>query len=584
MKKNYLAGIATILSVLAGGLLIILFIYFGMKENITVYQERQNTGYQQIEKYSCHIIEDKVTPIGIKKEYRWNLESTPKGDTCLAFYVVHQYVEVSIDGKVVYTLAPSEQNQISKTVGSNWVMIPLYQEDTGKEICVTIVPVYENCKDKTIDFLIGSQLKIYLNRLTIDLPQLILGVMAILVGIIFIGFACHNFIRNRKGSSLASLGLFSVMMGMWRLTDTRTTPFLFSDKPTLLFYISVAMVMIGMVPLIRAMKNRFTKNVSLLLDGCCMVDSLVCLIQVLLQILHIADFRENLTVTHIIILINVLVLLGSILYEKLRFKKRRKGHLGRKLSLICAVGVVADLIAYYLKGNSSGLLFTLSGFLIYIIIMGIVMIIDYKEQEKKLKEQEEELASSRIAILLSQIQPHFIFNSLAAIETLCKKNADEAVEALEHFSGYLRGSMVALTEKKQIRFESELNHVKNYLYMEQRRFGNRLQVEYDIQETGFLLPSLTVQPMVENAVRHGICKKIEGGCVRIKSFADEENWTVEILDDGIGFDMEEFEHMGGIHVGIANVRSRLKMMCDGRIEINSVKGKGTKVCIMIPKK
>lgn len=560
-----------------------LFGYLGITENRKVFQARKNTEGYQVENYSCQTIIDDSTPVGSKKKYSWIAEDIPKGDTYLAFYVVHQYVEVSIDGEMVYSLMPSEKNKLCRTVGCNWVVVPLYPEDKGKEISVITVPVYENCQNRSIEFLIDSKLQIYLNQLTDDLPQLILGVMAVLAGIIFMGVGVHNYMKNRQGSSLASLGVFSAMMGLCKLADTRMTPFLFPNRPILMFYISVLMIMLGMVPFMRAIKKRFIKKSGVILDICCILISVFCLVKTVLQIFGIVDIRENLTVVHGVLLINVMVIIGLVVHKKIWCKEKKKRRIGEKISVICAVGVGVDVIAYYMKGNSSGLIFTLFAFLIYIIFSGIIMIMDYKEQEKKLEEQEEELASGRIAVLLSQIQPHFIFNSLSVIETLCRKDTDEAVEALEHFSGYLRESMGALTERKQILFEHELHHVKNYLYMEQKRFGERLQVVYDIQETVFFIPVLTVQPMVENAVRHGICKKIEGGCLTIKSYADEENWIVEVMDNGIGFDVERLEDMGETHVGIANVRKRLRMMCGGRIEINSTQGKGTVVCIKIPK-
>lgn len=429
----------------------------------------------------------------------------------------------------------------------------------------------------------GSRLQIYFNRLTMDLPQLILGILAILVGFIFVGFALQNYIRNKTGSSLAMLGIFSIMMGLWKVTDTRATPILISNKPVLVFYLSVSMLMLGVVPLMRVMAGRFTQKLSLLLDGCSIITIAVCLVQLGLQTFHIADFRESLIVTHLVLGISVCVVAGSFLVEKIRYKRNIQGNTVGKAVIICVTGVAADLIAYYVKGNSSGLIFTLAAFLVYIIFMGITIIRDYREQERKIKEQEEELASTRIAILLSQIQPHFIFNSLSAIETLCKKDADEAAEALDHLSEYLKGSMAGLTEKKKILFEHELHHVQNYLYIEQKRFGNRLGIVYDIREKGFLIPALTVQPMVENAVRHGICQKLEGGCLTIRTYADATNWIIEVEDNGVGFQVEDLEQMGGNHVGVSNVRSRLKMMCDGELEIKSVQGEGTKVRMMIPK-
>lgn len=584
MNRIDMKKISFVICGLTGFAMFLLLLYLGVVDNIEVYQERKNVESRQIEDYSCWEIKDVKTPLGVKKRYSWMVEDTPKGDTCLAFYVVHQYAEVSIDGKVVYSLMPAKQNQITKTTGSNWIMIPLYPEDAGKEICVEITPVYENCKDRAVDFYIGSQHQIYLKRLKSDLSQLILGGMAVFAGTVFAVVSIYNYYRkNRQGAGLFALGCFSVMMGLWRLTDTRTTPFLLPDKPVFLFYTSIAMLMLGMIPLIRSMQKRFSEKVRRLFDVCCLMMAAVCLIQIILQISQKADFRENLLVTHGMLLMGCVVMIGSILYEKIKCKKKENEHIGRKFSIICVTGVVADTIAYYVKGNSSGLIFTLSAFLCYIIFTGIAMLFDYMEQDKKLKEQEAALASNRIAILLSQIQPHFLFNSLTVIKSLCKKDGDEAEEALDHFAGYLRGSMDSLKEGKRILFENELNHVKNYLYLEQKRFGDKLQIVYNIQERDFFLPSLSVQPMVENAVRHGVRQKLEGGSVVISSYRDTDYYVVQIEDDGVGFDVKKLDNMDESHVGITNVRSRLEMMCHGKLEISSTPGEGTQVLIKIPK-
>lgn len=583
MRKNKLTRVAVILGIVAGMMMLLLLAYFGITENIEVFSGRHNTGYREFKDYTYREIQDEKATIGIKKEYSWRLTETPKGDTCLAFYVVHQYVEVFIDGKVVYSLMPSEQKQIGKTTGSNWVIIPLYPEDEGKEICVVTEPVYKNYQNRTIDFLIGSQLQIYLNQLKSDLPQLIVSVLAVLAGLFFGVLGIHSYWKKRDGSNLISLGIFSAMMGIWRFTDTRSTPLIFPEKPVMLFYISLAMLMLGMIPLMKSMQKRFSEKIRKLFDCSIILASVICMVQLLLQIFGVTDFRETLSLTHILILINVAVIVGSVLYERIRYGEKETTHIGKNFSIICGAGVILDIIAFYVKGSSSGLIFTLSAFMIYNICTGIAMLMDYKEQERKLKEQEEALASSRIDILLSQIQPHFIYNSLIAITSLCQSDPKEAENALDHFSKYLRGSMDSLTEKKCVSFEKELEHVKNYLYMEKKRFGDRLQVIYDIKEKDFLLPALTVQPMVENAVRHGICKKKEGGWVMISSYADAENWIVEVKDNGKGFDTAAQNSMDGVHVGIESVRSRLEMMCNGRLTITSSPANGTKVLIQIPK-
>ncbi len=210
----------------------------------------------------------------------------------------------------------------------------------------------------------------------------------------------------------------------------------------------------------------------------------------------------------------------------------------------------------------------------------------YVNVQAELKRQMElELMENRIGIMLSQIQPHFLYNSLASIEYLCDiDGAERAASAVQDFSEYLRGNMDSLTQKELITFAQEMQHTNLYLSLEKRRFGDRIETEYDTPVTDFLLPALTLQPIVENAVRHGITKRDEGGTIMVRSFEDKEFWRITVTDNGVGFDVSEKKKDERTHVGIENVRSRLKAMCDGTLEIISVPGVGTTATISIPKK
>ena len=179
------------------------------------------------------------TPIGIIKEYRFNLNDNLDGDKSLAFYTVHQYTVVKIDGKEVYRMEPSENKRVTKTVASNWVMVPLYAKDSGKEVCVEITPVYESFRNRKVEFLVGSPMEIYRARLKKDLPELILSGLAVLIGAIFLCISIYGMVRKRKGNGLASLGLFSIMLGIWRFTDTRFTQFMDFGKTVFVYYISI---------------------------------------------------------------------------------------------------------------------------------------------------------------------------------------------------------------------------------------------------------------------------------------------------------------------------------------------------------
>ena len=193
-----------------------------------------------------------------------------------------------------------------------------------------------------------------------------------------------------------------------------------------------------------------------------------------------------------------------------------------------------------------------------------------------------QLADSRISIMLSQIQPHFMHNMMTTIMYMCRTEPEEAEKTVGQFADYLRANMDSLTLKQCIQFETELKHVKTYWSLEEKRFGDKIRAVYDIQENSFMLPSLTIQPIVENAVKHGM-RKGKQLTVTIRTYSDVNNYYVEINDDGRGFDVNAFENDGKSHIGIKNVQQRLKMMCGGELMVNSVPDQGTDAVIKIPK-
>ena len=205
------------------------------------------------------------------------------------------------------------------------------------------------------------------------------------------------------------------------------------------------------------------------------------------------------------------------------------------------------------------------------------------EQRMEIVAREREINEMQIRLVISQIQPHFLYNALNTIYYLCEKDISLAQEAINHFSNYLRGNMNALSATKPVDFEVELNHVKNYLALEEMRFGDELEVVYDIETMDFKIPSLCLQPLVENAVKHGVGKKIDGGSVTIRTREMSDSYEVVVADDGVGYDTSVKKEDGRSHVGIENVRSRIEKMIHGTLIIKSEPGEGTIAVIHIPK-
>ena len=220
---------------------------------------------------------------------------------------------------------------------------------------------------------------------------------------------------------------------------------------------------------------------------------------------------------------------------------------------------------------------------VHIVVACKCIVANYKASAR-VQKLEQELQDSRISIMLSQLQPHFLFNVLNSIYYLCGTEPETARKIVDKFSAYLRNNLDSLEQKTMIPFHKEFDHIQTYLELEKLRFGEELTVVYDIHADRFSLPVLTVQPLVENAVKHGITQKRGGGILTLTTGEGPESYVITVADTGVGFDPEHYMDEGKIHIGIENVRQRLKHMAGGTLKITSTPGGGTIAVITIPKK
>ena len=258
------------------------------------------------------------------------------------------------------------------------------------------------------------------------------------------------------------------------------------------------------------------------------------------------------------------------------------------VALIAIITVIVSALGIWQVGVISAIALLIIVCISIVIIrweikrnMKAVMEVQRIEEEKR--SMELKLQESQISIMLSQIQPHFLYNTLNSIYQLCETNPMRARALVNSFSEYLRNNLSSLEEPGLIPFATELSHVNTYLDIEKVRFEDTLEIEYDIKCVDFSLPVLTVQPIVENAVKHGTSKKRGGGTVKISTDEDKENYIITVSDTGCGFDPTRPKDDGKRHVGIENVRQRLSNMCSGTLKMESTVGVGTLATIIIPK-
>ena len=211
--------------------------------------------------------------------------------------------------------------------------------------------------------------------------------------------------------------------------------------------------------------------------------------------------------------------------------------------------------------------------------------INAAEKAKKLEMEKivlnAELTESRISTMMSQIRPHFIYNTLGSIEQLCLIDPPKAGSLVHNFAKYLRGNFGELDNPKPILMSQEMEHVHHYISIENVRFPD-MTFSFEMNSEDFHIPALTVQPIVENAIKHGLMKLPKGGTIRVVSYETDTDYCISVVDDGVGFDTNAPSDERK-HLGLRNIRERLKVMVNGTLEIESAVGVGTKVLITIPK-
>ena len=255
------------------------------------------------------------------------------------------------------------------------------------------------------------------------------------------------------------------------------------------------------------------------------------------------------------------------------FSGEVRGRSLRAWIIVCLLPLIAVITGIIVDRFPSYALGSLSCLVLFFVI--------HNDAAKQQLISEKELESSRSQLMVSQIQPHFIYNSLNTIYYLIDIDQEQAKDAVSTFSDYLRQNINALKNDSPVPFSEELEHIKAYVSLEQLRFGERLSVVYEIGAEDFLVPPLTIQPLVENAIKHGISVKEEGGTVRLSTEKIEDGVVLKVSDDGVGFDTTRFsDDNKSTHIGLYNVRSRLKNMCNAELTVSSRKGEGT-VCSIL---
>ncbi len=204
--------------------------------------------------------------------------------------------------------------------------------------------------------------------------------------------------------------------------------------------------------------------------------------------------------------------------------------------------------------------------------------------EVKLEEQQRSLIEARLDALTRQINPHFLFNTLNSVAALIRTDPTQARTMVTRLSNILRRLLRRTENFTTLR--DEITFLDDYLSIEMVRFGEKLRFQKDIapETLGMQLPSMVLQPLIENSIKHGLGNKIEGGTVTLRARRGDARLVVTVEDDGVGIPQDRLAHMLEEGVGVSNVSERLKVLFgdDYRIRIESKPGDGTRIELEVP--
>ena len=234
---------------------------------------------------------------------------------------------------------------------------------------------------------------------------------------------------------------------------------------------------------------------------------------------------------------------------------------------------------------------------IYIIIIATIIaaliMISYiiSDIRDSMAGQARELDKLRADILQFQMQPHFVYNTLNTAYLLCSKDPDKAQSVIKQFITYLKGNITAMSQTSLIPFSEELEHVKSYVDIIKSRYKDAFSVVIEAPDLQFFIPPLTIQPLVENAIKHGVLKSDkEHNTILISARETEDAFEISVADDGPGINSDALHASDaakregeGTHIGLRNINERLRINCGGQLFLSSDPGVGTTATVHVPK-
>ena len=513
---------------------------------------------------------------GVKRTYTFTL---PEADTAtttgarLSVYLRHTIAEFSIEGSTLENdLSELDTPHIGRTPGNYWVSVPMKPVYAGKTLQVTLTPVYDSARDdEPVFMVITRDMLLTMVELPEDGLRLTLSVIAVGAGLFLALIALVLPLNGQDKKRIFYLGAVTVAAGLWKLCGLPVLTLLLDYwglQKEIWFAgaVSYLLMLVLSLRLLVAIRPEGKNRVGMV---CFYLSAAAAAALVLLQMFHLAELHDGLIWFGAgVAVLHVVSLLG---------KKPSRSELMWLLPFFLALG--ADLLIYFVTGSMRKAPVFLVWIIVNLFVRGLGFVREAILRERLLRKREEELRDEKVRTMMNQIRPHFIYNTLVSVYELCREEPNQAMQVIDDFTTYLQSNFTAIAATEPAPFREELRHTQAYLDVETVLHGDELTVEYDTEALAFDLPPLTLQPIVENAVKHGVGKGYSPEHIVIRTRAEENGVRITVEDNGGGYDPQPDSE---VHVGLQNVRERLEMMCGGTLEIGPRPEGGTVVTVFLP--
>jgi len=353
---------------------LLISVLFSFGKDVT--ERRLLNGYQVLEDSEYTRVADVQAPIGYREEYIFSFDVIDGGYRDLFFYTEHRNVDVYVDGERVYHLRPFINNSFGNTPGCIWNEVALEDEEAGKTIRIVCTPLYESVKTETPLFYFGEKYDIGMSVLLKQLPTLILCMVGILAGLLYVAYALYNYKKYDVDIGLLMLGILSMIVSLWKLTDNMAMYMIFSEMEGL-YVAPLIFVQLGIIPFILFAKELNGGGDEKIWYAPVWLSLAATTLIVFLQVLEACDMRNMLWLVYAEWFLATIITLWMLCYRVYKRgldSKRRRDLL---LLILCMLVMVADTGVGALSSDSSfvGML----GFVAYVLLMGAFTVKDAKE-------------------------------------------------------------------------------------------------------------------------------------------------------------------------------------------------------------